>query len=125
MKPIEFEFSVEPGLLFTRVTGEVFDVAGATAYTDRMLDECVRCGRRRLLVDERETRHHEPMYAAWRVAEHLVDRGITAQLERVACVPHDYSWILARLFTMMLRQRGVSIRLFKSMDEARTWVEAP
>lgn len=123
--PIEIELTVEPGCLFARVRGDVVDVPGATRYVDQLLDGCVHNQRRRLLVDETATRHHEPMYSAWRVAEHLIDRGITARVERVACVPHDYSWILARLFTVMLRERGVRCRLFKSMTEARAWIEAP
>lgn len=121
--PIAIEFSVEPGLLFAKVRGDVMDIPGAMAYVDQMLDECVRSERRRLLVDETETRHHEPMYSAWRVAEHLVDRGVTARVERMACVLHDYSWILARLFVVMLRERGLRCRLFKTMDEARAWIE--
>ena len=123
--PLTTQLKVEPGLLFATVTGVNEDLKGALAYMDLLTDACIAHSRRRLLVDECHARHEESMHAAWVVAEHLTDRRITTHLDRVACVPHAYSWILARLFVHMVSTRGLHVRLFKSMDDARAWIESP
>lgn len=119
---IHFEVNPDGDLLRVRAWGQDESLQDAQNYAGAVLSACAEHGCFRVLCDERELMYGLDTMETFMLAEYEIATAAPPYVLQVAIVhpPQDHE--LDRFYENVMVNRGVGLRMFTRMEDARAWL---
>jgi hypothetical protein len=120
---INYEIDTLDNLVFVRSTGYDENLEEVVAYGQAILEACVSSGCNRLLCDERGLEYRLGTADIYDHANMMAERAPALGRAAIVCDPacgED-----AEFWETVAVNRGLMVRMFMDIDEARRWLGVP
>jgi hypothetical protein len=117
---IKYSFSQEDDLLIVRTRGFDESLAEVRDYNRAVKKEAERLGCTKILADERELEYRLSVIETYQLAEDLAD--LVDAFQKIALVTHTNNREAADFWENVAANRGARVKVFYTIDLARSWL---
>ena len=117
---IDYTMTVQDSILFVHAWGFDESLTEVEEYGKALVQACMANGVMRLLSDERDLEYRLGTFDTFEAAQFIA--AYAPHIARAAVVPNAKHVVDAKFWETVAVNRGLSVRLFKDTDAARTWL---
>lgn len=121
---VEFEIESSEHYLLVIARGELSGVADIVDYTLSMAEAVIASAPQRVLLDHRKITGPQDLYISYEVVRNAEELNSMMKMVRWAVVANPDRIEHARLFETIARNRGFSLLVFETIEEAEEWLLA-
>ena len=119
---ITYNFEIDDDLLIVRTSGSDQNLDEVKAYGMAVIEAARTHECSQILCDERGLKHRLGPLDTYQYARYIATEA--PDLGRVAIVPQPDGVRDASFWENVMINRGIMVRVFQSVDEARMWLSA-
>lgn len=118
---IHYEMQTDDDVLTVVASGFDESLEQTFAYSQSVIQTAVAHGCTRILCDERALEYRLSTIDTFDLARQIID--IAPKLAKVALVCNPMSSSDAQFFENVVVNRGLSVRVFKTLTDAKNWLD--
>ena len=118
---INASFTFENGILFTKATGRDETIEDVLRYGQSVIEQAVLHQAKRILVDETELEYRLGTFDVYTSAKSLAEHAPHVAKSAMVVTPAQVTD--AKFFETVAVNRGLNVRMFTDMAEAKEWLE--
>lgn len=117
---IDFVANVDGNTLLVKASGFDESLDQVLQYGLAIIGECQRSGVSRVLCDERDLEYRLNTLDIYESAAFIADHAPGVARVAIACNPRDIDD--GRFWETVAANRGLTVRVFKDIESARSWL---
>lgn len=118
---ITYTFEVIGDTLSVKASGEDDNLDEVKQYGIAVIEKVLESNCTRAICDERELRYKLGTFDTFELAQHIVQNA--PRVAKIAIVCSDKDIQDASFFETVVVNRGLRVKAFKELDEAKTWLD--
>jgi len=119
---ITYQFTVEDDLLLVKASGADDNQEDVQRYNEATLEMCLENGCRRVLTDETDLEYRLNTVDNFESAKTMAE--MAQGIHKLAIVVNPQQMKDASFWETVAVNRGVTVRIFNAIEDARLWIDA-
>ncbi|RMG60560.1 MAG: hypothetical protein D6722_20775 [Bacteroidetes bacterium] len=119
---ISYTFQRVKDLLRVKACGADDSLEDTLSYGRAIIQEAIKHNCQRVLCDERELVYRLGVVDTYKLGVTLAEVAPSIARVAIVCAPQDPQ---AGFFETVVRNRGLELRMFEQMEEAKAWLTEP